>query len=83
MDEYQCVVVDLAYYDNSKNIIVFVSEKDEDFIIETPIDGIELKSVGQGYFEVFQELRDKFEYEHLTKELETIFYNLISEKSAR
>ena len=59
MDEYQCVVVDLAYYDNSKNIIVFVSEKDEDFIIETTIDGIELKSVGQGYFEVFQELRDK------------------------
>ena len=45
MDEYQCVVVDLAYYDNSKNIIVFVSEKDEDFIIKTTIDGIELKSV--------------------------------------
>ena len=34
-------------------------------------------------FPLSQELRDKFEYEHLTKELETIFYNLISEKSAR
>ena len=34
MDEYQCVVVDLAYYHNPKNIIIFVSEKDEDFIIE-------------------------------------------------
>lgn len=59
MDEYQCVVVDLAFYHNPKNIIIFVSEKDEDFIIETTIDGIEIKSVGYGYFEVFQEFRDK------------------------
>ena len=59
MDGYQCVAVDLAYYDDPKNIIVFVSEKDEDFIIETTIDGIEIKSVGYGYFEVFQEFRDK------------------------
>ncbi len=59
MDEYQCVVVDLAYYDNQKNIVVFVSEKDEDFIIETAVDGMEIKSVGYGYFEVFQDFRDK------------------------
>ena len=27
----------------AKNIIVFVSETDEDFIMETTIDGIEIK----------------------------------------
>ena len=59
MDEYQCVIVDLAYYNNPKNIIVYVSETNEDFTIETNIDGIEIKSVGYGYFEVYQELRDK------------------------
>ena len=59
MDEYQCVVVDLTYYDNQKNISVYVSETDGDFKIETNIDGIEIQSVAYGYFEVFQDLRDK------------------------
>ncbi|MCR4648938.1 MAG: hypothetical protein K5776_07665 [Lachnospiraceae bacterium] len=60
MDEYQCVVVDLAYFDKTKNIIVYVSEADDgDFIIETNIDGIAIKSVGYAYFEVFQDFRDK------------------------
>ncbi len=36
-----------------------MSETDGVFRIETTIDGIEIKFVRYGYYEVFQELRDK------------------------
>lgn len=59
MGKYQCVAVDLAYYENEKTITVLVDDEEDEIKISTEIDGIELKSIGEYYFETFQNLRDQ------------------------
>lgn len=57
MERYQCTVVDLAYYCESKRIIVTV---DDDAIkISTQINGNVISSLGEYYFETYQSFRDK------------------------
>lgn len=51
MEQYQCIVVDLAYYDNPKQI--------KGIEISAEIDGITFSALGEYYFETYQLFRDK------------------------
>lgn len=51
MKQYQCIVVDLAYYDNQKRIIVRVN--DEVMEISAEIDGVTFSALGEYYFETY------------------------------
>ena len=57
MEQYQCIVVDLAYYDNQKRIIVSVN--DDVIEISAEIDGVTFSALGEYYFETYQSFRDK------------------------
>ncbi|MBQ7265427.1 MAG: hypothetical protein IJS61_04950 [Firmicutes bacterium] len=56
---YNCVIVDLAYYDNEKHITVSVNTKDDGFEMSCEVDGIGFSLCGEYYFETFQLLRDR------------------------
>ena len=60
MEIYNCVAVDLAYYQlYEKKIIIKVFDEEEKIRILTEIDGVEFSSVGDDYFEVFKKLRNQ------------------------
>lgn len=58
MEQYQCKVVDLGYYDNKKSVIVKVID-DEQIEICTEIDGIIVSISDQYYLETYQKFRDE------------------------
>ena len=60
MEIYNCIAVDLAYYQiYEKRIKIEVYDEEEKIRILTEIDGVEFSSAGEDYFEVFKKLRDQ------------------------
>lgn len=60
MEIYNCIAVDLLYYQiYEKKIKIEVYDEEEKIRILTEIDGVEFSSAGEDYFEVFKKLRDQ------------------------
>ena len=59
MESYQCVIADLAYYEDEKQIMVNVDNQDDGFEMSCKVDGIHFSVSGECYFETFQSLRDR------------------------
>ena len=59
MDSYPCVIADLAYYENEKQIMVNVNIQDDDIEMSCEVDGIRFSASGEYYFETFQLLRNR------------------------
>ncbi len=58
MEQYQCRIVDLGYYNNEKSILVKVNDDDE-IEISTEVDGINVRASSEYYFDAYQKFRDE------------------------
>ena len=59
MDIYKCTIVDIAYYENEKQVIVNVDIQDDIIKMSCEVNGICFSSSGEYYFDTFQSLRDR------------------------
>ncbi len=59
MDIYKCTIVDIAYYENEKQVIVNVDIQDDIIEMSCEVNGICFSSSGEYYFDTFQSLRDR------------------------
>jgi len=59
MNSYQCIIADLAYYEDERHIMVNINDQDDDIKMSCEVDGIRFSVSGEFYFETFQLLRDR------------------------
>lgn len=59
MEQYNCTVVDLGYYDSEKSVLIEVNEDSDEIEMSTVVDGIEFLGSGESYLVAYQKLRDK------------------------
>ena len=59
MEKYECMVVDLGYYNTEKSAVIEVNEDSDDIEISMVVDGIEFFSSDKSYLAAYQKLRDK------------------------
>ncbi len=59
MEQYNCTVVDLGFYDSEKSVLIEVNEDSDEIEMRTVVDGIEFFSSGDSYLVAYQKLRDK------------------------
>lgn len=59
MEQYNCTVADLGYYDSEKPVLIEVNEDSDEIEISTVVDGIDFFSSDESYLAAYQKLRDK------------------------
>ena len=59
VNQYQCVIVDFAYYDNEKNILVQVEDDGDKIDIFAEIEGIKIVVSDEYYLVAYQKFRDE------------------------
>lgn len=59
MNSYQCIVADLAYYEDERCVKVNVDILDDNVKMSCEVDVIRFSVSGEFYFETFQLLRDR------------------------
>ena len=59
MDLYICTIVDLAYYEREKQIVVNVDIQGDNIEMSCEVDGVCFSAAGEYYFETFQLFRNR------------------------
>lgn len=59
MEQYNCTVVDLGYYNGEKSILIEVNEDSDEIEIGTVIDGINILNSDENYLVAYQKFRDR------------------------
>ena len=59
MDLYKCTIVDLAYYEREKQIVVNVDIQGDNIEMSCEVDGVCFSAAGEYYFETFQLFRNR------------------------
>lgn len=59
MEQYNCTVVDLGYYNSEKSVLIEVNEDSDEIEIGTVIDGINILSSDESYLVAYQKFRDR------------------------
>lgn len=59
MEQYNCTVVDLGYYNSEKFVLIEINEDSDEIEIGTVIDGISIFSSDDSYLAAYQKFRDK------------------------